>query len=121
MGRHRDPHQPGCSWPRQRAPASQSRDRRQTRFEATPELRAVKVSADQNQPVLFAPDPLALVEGKPLADKVKYISRITLGDPQNTFAAKDPDRTVLIEERLKLVHCQRLIGGERDRAEPVSG
>ena len=48
-------------------------------------------------------------EGKPLADKVKYISRVTLGDPQNAFAAKDSDRKVLIEERLKLVHRQRLI------------
>ncbi len=84
-------------------------------------MPAVKVSADQNQPVLFGPDPLALVEGKPLADKVKYIPCVTLGDPQDTFAAKDAVGKISIEEILKFVHCQRLIVGERHRAEPVAG
>ena len=76
----------------------------QARFEPAPQLVTVEISADQDQPVLFGSFPPALVEGKPLADEMKDISRVAFDDPQDALAAKHPVGKIPIEEGLKFIN-----------------
>ena len=81
----------------------------QTRFELKAQLATIEVSADQHQRILSGSVPPALVEGKPLSDEMKDVSRVAFGHPQDALAAKYAVGKIPIEESLKSVHCQRLI------------
>ena len=115
MGWHRDPHRRLAG----KDSGSILRWSSQARFEPASQLLTVKISADQDQPVLFGSLPPTLVEGKPFADEMKDVSCVAFSHPQDAFAAKYVVGQVPIEKRLKFVHGQRLIGCERDGVEPV--
>jgi hypothetical protein len=78
---------------------------RKASFEPGAQAFMVEVAADQHQPAFGRPRPPALIQSEPLADEVKHVALLALGDPQHAFGAKHVDRK-LLQKALKFVGCE---------------
>src|SRR5262249_49051216 len=80
-------------------------------LEAAQKLPAVQITADQYEPALDRPDPIAFVEREPLADQVKYVRFFALIDADQAFGAEHVLRQPF-EELLKSFRSEGAIGLE---------